>query len=295
MATQVYTKQNQEYEVTLSLASDADIVSGNYQVFASLVHEWGDTIVDEELATRDSAGEYSYTFTSDDLNSYGKHKILWKYTEGGDDFTSTQFINVYTPYITEGEFFDAYPEFETSYSDKFDAMERRIRSYIDTLCGQNFQSIYNKNLTYEGDDSTTIFLGLRCIHLNSVTEKPDVDITDQVEVTVESKMYLRRTEQLIPLATQERVFVQPKFTESSFYIVNANWGWDSIPVNVTEAASLLLADLMSGNNTQVRQGISQLKMDQYSVTYADSASMGTGNIEADVLLMDYTLYTMGMI
>jgi hypothetical protein len=295
MATQTYTKQNQEYEASLSLASDADIVDGDYQVFASLIHEWGDTVVDEALADRDAAGEYSYTFTSTDLNSYGKHKILWRYTEGGEDFTSAQYINVYTPYITEGEFFDSYPEFEDSFSDKFDGMERRIRGYIDTVCGQNFQSIIGKNLTYEGTDNENLFLGVRCLGINSVTQKPDVDITAEVEITVESKMYIRRLEQLIPVATQERIFVKPEFTEGSFYIVNADWGWGSVPVNITEAAALLLSDLMAGNNTQVRQGISQLKMDQYSVTYTDSAMVGTGNIEADVLLMDYTLYTMGMI
>lgn len=295
MATQVYVKQNEEYEVNLSLASDADVVSGVYQVFVSLVHEWGDIIVDEEVATRDSAGEYSYNFTATDLNSYGKHKVVWTYTEGGDDFTSTQFLNVYAPYITEVEFFDAYPEFEDSFSDKFDAMERRIRGYIDTVCGQNFQYIDDKTLTYEGTDNENLFLGARCLALNSVTQKPDVVITTEVEIAVESKMYIRRLEQLIPVATQERIFVKPKFTEGTFYIVKADWGWSSVPVNVTEAAALLLADLMAGTNTQVRQGISQLKMDQYSVTYADSAMVGTGNIEADVLLMDYTLYTMGMI
>lgn len=295
MATQTYTKQNQSYEASLSLDSDADVVSGVYQVFASLIFEWGDIVVDEELATRDSAGEYSYNFSSDNLNSYGKYKIVWKYKEGGTFYDITQYLNVYTPYITESEFFDSYPEFETGYSEKFDGYERRIRSYIDTVCGQNFQSITGKKLTYEGTDGETLFLGIRCNQLNEVLEKPDIDITSEVEITVESKMHIRRLEQLIPVATQERIYVKPRFSEDVFYIIDGNWGWDSVPPNITEAASLLIADLMSGDNAQMRRGISQLKMDQYSVTYSDGAMTGTGNIEADVLLMDYTLYTMGLI
>lgn len=295
MAAQTYVKQNQEYEATLSLASDADIVSGVYQVFVSLIFEWGDVVVDEETATRDSAGEYSYNFSAEELNSYGKFQILWKYKEGGTFYYETQYINVYSPYVTESEFFDSYPEFETDYSEKFDGYERRIRAYIDTVCGQNFQSIQGKALTYEGTDKETLFLGIRCTKLTEVLEKPDVDITSEVEVTVESKMFIRRLEQLIPVATQERIYIKPRFSEDTFYILTGNWGWDSVPFNVTEAASLLIADLMSGDNAQMRRGISQLKMDQYSVNYADSAMTGTGNIEVDVLLMDYMVYTMGLI
>jgi hypothetical protein len=295
MAAQTYVKQNQSYEASLRLDSDADIVSGVYQVFASLVFEWGDVVVDEEVATRNSAGEYSFTFSADNLNSYGKHKIIWKYREGGTFFYVNQYINVFAPYITESEFFDSYPEFEDEYSEKFDGFERRIRTYIDTVCGQNFQSIQGKTLTYEGTDRETLSLGIRCTELTSVTEKPDTDITSEVEITVESKMFIRRLEQLIPVATQERIYVQPRFSEDVFYIIEGNWGWDAIPSNITEAAALLIADLMSGDNTQMRKGISQLKMDQYSVTYGDGATTGTGNIEADVLLMDYMLYTMGLI
>lgn len=295
MATQVYVKQNQEYEVTLSLASDADIVSGVYQVFVSLTHEWGDTIVDEEVATRDAAGEYSYNFTAADLNSYGKHKIIWKYKEGGTFYYETAYINVYTPYITEGEFFETYPELETEYSEKFDGLERRVRSFIDTICGQNFQSIQNKSLTYAGDDHENIFLGIRCTKLISATEKPDMDVTDQVEITVESKMYIRRIEQIIPIATQDKQYIQPKFVEGSFYIITGNWGWDAVPTNITEAASLLIYDFMNDDTAYSRHGISNAKMDQYSMTFSDAAMSGTGNIEADVLLMDYTIYTMGLI
>jgi hypothetical protein len=295
MPTQVYVKQDESYEAGLSLASDADIISGIYQVFVSLVYEWGDVIVDEEIATRDSAGEYSYEFTTNDLNSYGKHKIIWKYTEGGTDYTVVEYINVYKPYITDSEFFEAYPSLETEFSDQFDAMERRVRAFIETVCGQKFQSIKNKSLTYEGDNHENLFLGLRCTNLLEVTQKPDIDVTDTTEVTVESKIYLRRTEQVIPIATQEQKYIQPKFMSDIFYIVRADWGWDSVPTNITEAASLLIVDLCNLDTAYSKHGISSVKMDQYSLNFADAASFGTGNIEVDVLLMDYILYTMGLI
>jgi hypothetical protein len=108
-------------------------------------------------------------------------------------------------------------------------------------------------------------------------------------------MHLRRLEQVIPIATQEQKYITPKFMDDIFYIIRGNWGWDSIPSNVTEASALLIADLMSDDANYARRGISRLKMDQYEIQYTDSAAVGTGNIEADVLLMDYTIYTMGLI
>lgn len=295
MAAQTYVKQNQSYEVNLSLDSDADVVSSVYQVFVSLVFEWGDIIVDEATAVRDSAGEYSYEFTAAHLNSYGKHKVIWKYKIGGTFYTQTTFLNVYSPYITEDEFFESYPELETNYSEKFDAMERRVRLFIDTVCGQNFQLIKNKTLTYEGDNSDNIYLGIRCLSVLEVTQKPDVDMTDQVEIAVESPSYLRRIEQIIPIATQEQKYINPKFMPDIFYAIRADWGWQSIPANITEAASLLMNDLLNEDSTYVKHGISNIKLDQYSLSFNSSANTGTGNLEVDVLLMDYTNYTMGMI
>ena len=108
-------------------------------------------------------------------------------------------------------------------------------------------------------------------------------------------MYLRRTAQVIPIATQEQKYIQPKFMSDIFYIVRADWGWDSVPTNITEAASILLYDYFNDDSAYAKHGISNAKMDQYSLTFTDAAMSGTGNIEADVLLMDYTIYTMGMI
>jgi hypothetical protein len=295
MAVQSYTKQSAPYVASLSLGSDADIVSGNYQVFISLFHDWTDTIVDNVRATRDSAGEYIYEFSADNMASFGNHKIVWRYIKSSVTSTFTQYINVYSQYISSGEFFDIYPELETTYGDKFDSTERRVRSVIDTVCGQNFQSIKNKTLSFEGEDRETIYFGIRCTSLIEATQKPDVDITGDCEITVESKAYVRRIEQLIPIATSEKMYLQPRFSENEFYLFRGNWGWDYVPTNVTDAAALLIYDYLNDDNAYAKHGISQMKMDQYSLTFGTNAMAGTGNIEVDVLLMDYTLYTMGMI
>jgi hypothetical protein len=295
MAVQSYTKQNVAYVASLSLASDADVVSGVYQVFISLVHDWTDVVVNNVVATRSSAGEYIYEFSADNMGSFGTHKIVWTYIKTSVTYTSTSYINVYAQYVSSGEFFDIYPELETAASDKFDSTERRVRSVIDTVCGQNFQSIKNKTLSFEGEDRETIYFGINCTSLIEATQKPDVDITGDCEITVESKAYVRRIEQLIPIATSEKMYLQPRFSENEFYLFRGNWGWDYVPTNITDAATLLIYDYLNDDNAYAKHGISQMKMDQYSLTFGASAMAGTGNIEVDVLLMDYTLYTMGMI
>lgn len=295
MAVQSYTKQGLPYVASLSLASDADIVSGIYQVFISLVHDWTDVVVNNVVATRSSAGEYIYQFSADNMASFGTHKIVWRYIKTSVTYTSTSYINVYAQYVSSGEFFDIYPEIETAAGDKFDSTERRVRSVIDTVCGQNFQSIKNKTLSFEGEDRETIYFGIRCTSLIEATQKPDVDITGDCEIAVESKAYVRRIEQLIPIATSEKMYLQPRFSENEFYLFRGNWGWDYVPTNITDAATLLIYDYLNDDNAYAKHGISQMKMDQYSLTFGASAMAGTGNIEVDVLLMDYTLYTMGMI
>lgn len=290
MAVQIYVKQNNPYTATLNLGFDPD----GQDVYLTMSHEWGRVVVDNAQASRSSMGVYYYDFTIEELCCYGKHKITWSFDHNGVAAERNTHFNMYSPYITENEFFDMYPELEI-FSDTFDAVERRVRTTIDTICGQNFQYIEDQTLTYEGEGYKDLSLGYRCANLISVTQKEDVDISYEVELSPESPRYIRRKEQLIPVATAHQQYVQPKFEKNVFYIIRGDWGWEYVPINITDAAALLINDIMSSETAQTRRGISQIKMDQYSVHYTDSIVMGTGNVEADVLLMDYTIYTMGLI
>ena len=290
MAVQVYVKQGNPYTATLNLGFDPD----GQDVYLTMSHEWGRVVIDHQLATRTAVGIYQYTFDIDHLCCYGKHKVSWSYVHNGIDGERNTHFNMYSPYISENEFFDMYPELEI-YSDKFDMMERRVRTVIDTVCGQNFQYLENQTLVYEGEGYKDLSLGYRCAHILSVTQKPNVDISSEIELAVESPRYLRRKEQLIPVATAHQQYVQPKFESKVFYAVTADWGWEYVPTNITDAAALLLADNLGEDNTYVKHGVENVKMDAYAMHFADYAMAGTGNLEADVLLMDYTIYTMGMI
>ena len=295
MAVQSYIKQNSPYVASLSLDFDADITGGLYSVYASVIHEWGDILVAEARATRVSTGEYTFSLSAAEVRSFGKYKILWRYIKTAVTYTSAQYVNVYSPYVSDGEFFDIYPELETEFADKFNSVERRVRSVIDTICGQSFQYYSNQSLTYEGTKSSNLYLTTRCCNILEVTQKTDIDITANVELAVESKYYMRLIQQLIPIATAQQVFIQPKFEIGVFYTVRGNWGWEYVPPNITDAAMLLIFDYLNDDTAYAKHGISQAKMDTYSMSFTDAAMSGSGNLEVDVLLMDYTMYTMGMI
>jgi len=295
-------KINTSKTLTLTLPSDptSNLVS------VSLYHELGDLVSGPTSATRTGTGVYTITYGQQSsgiyiLNSSGRYRADFVYTVSGTSYTQSKYINVFTPYITAAEFFDEYPELENDFESKFEAIAKRVKNTIDTYCGQSFEYYENKTILMNGNNYSSMRLPIPVSDLTSVIQ--DFGTSDELILLSETVDKVEKVRQPFNFDTTynirfrktslpEQVFVLGKWDLDSTYQIIGNFGWRFVPDNVKQAASLLIADVMNNDSEYRMHGMTRVEMDALTVYMKDSFYETTGNIEADVLLMDYTLFVM---
>lgn len=306
-------KINTSKTLTLTLPSDPD---GN-SVLVTAVHDLGnDIVVDNQSATKVSTGVYSYEFGQENsglfvLSSSGIYRVKFTYQMSGEEYSQYQYINVYAPYTTYESFFEEYPEYIDKFQDVFDKYELKVRNIINTYCGQSFDYFDNKTLTVDGNNHKVLHLPFPITTLKKVTvnygdESQEVIHDSSSTGTVklekvrqpghfESSYYIRYKATNTEFSTafsEKSVAAVNKFSSNNSYRVEGDFGWKYIPSNVEQAANLLIADLMNDDSEFRRHGITNVSMDTVSFGMKSSFYETTGNIDADVLLMDYMMFVM---
>lgn len=299
-------KINTSKTLTLTLPSDPDSNAVN----VVLVHEFGDTVQSSTAATRSSEGVYTITFGQAAsgiyaLNSAGKHRADFTYEVGGTSYTQSQYINVYTPYVTWSDFITNHPDLSDKES-QFDHFEKRARSIINTYCGQSFDYYPTKSLTLDGTNHKNLHLPIPISTLTKVTFNPgdsDSEVIHDYEdsslnniekvrqpFNFEASYYLRFKANIVQTNTSR--LLGKTFKQHSDYKVEGSFGWEAVPLNVKQAADLLILDFINDDSEYRRHGIYEVDMDILKFRMKDNFYETTGNIEADVLLMDYTMFLM---
>jgi hypothetical protein len=299
-----------ETSKTLTLTLPSDPTSNVVSV--SLYHEFGSLVSGPTNATRSSAGVYTITYGQAAsgiyvLNAAGRYRADFTYTVSGTSYTQSQYFNVYTPYIDIDTFFEDHPELETEWYDKFDKMEKKVRNIINTYCGQSFEYYPNKYLEVMGSGKNSLHLPNPITTLRKVTSDPGTNdetiIHDYSDATLNhiekirephnfgSSYYIQFRKSV--LDSVNVLLILNKFDRQSTYRVEGDFGWQFVPNNIEQAADLLLVDMMNDDSEFRRHGIQRVEMDtiRYEINTTNFFET-TGNIDADVLLMDYTLFVM---
>lgn len=295
-------KINTSKTLTLTLPSDptSNLVS------VSLYHEFGDLVSGPSSATRTGTGVYTITYGQRSsgiyiLNSAGKHRADFTYTVSGVSYTQSQYINVYTPYLTASEFFDLYPELEDSFANNFETFNKRVRNIINTFCGQTFDFYEDLSISINGNGYASMRLPLPISTMIGVVQDPGTDtefvLYGNTVSTVEKVKQAFDFDSTWNIRfkksnSTENIFNLGKFNVDSVYKVTGDYGWRYVPDNIKQAAQLLVADIMNNDSEYRNHGISRVDMDAISFHLHDKFYESTGNIEADILLMDYTLFVM---
>lgn len=277
-------KRNTAYTVDIDLGADADTVLGLYEVYVSLVHDWGDTVVAETRASRVSAGLYDHSFSPSEMASSGIHKVHWRWVSGGDEFTQNDYANVTQQYIDADSFFALHEELEDEYYDYFDAVESVARGVIDTFCGQSFQFFHDKDITFDGSGTAIQVLPMRIDDLTAATLDA-VDVIDSVEILPDSDWYVR--------CVKEGEI--SKFTTDQPLVITGDWGWPYVPTNVTRACDYLIEDILSNDRANYKYGVKRAWQDLSRFDFTEVIYFTTGNLDVDVLLMDYVYFTPDMV
>ena len=89
----------------------------------------------------------------------------------------------------------------------------------------------------------------------------------------------------------KKTFLKNKLIISSVAIL-ASLLFIFVPNNVEQAADLILEDMMNEDSIYRKHGIFNADMDVLKFQTGQNFYESTGNIDADILLMDYTLFVM---
>jgi len=310
-------KINTSKTLTLTIPSDPD----SNQVLVTLIHDLGnDVIVSNTAATRVSTGVYQITFGQAAsgiyvLNSSGIYKAKFTYSKSGTEYNQYQVFSVYAPYIDSDTFFESYPEYINKFEDVFDKFELKARNIINTYCGQSFDFFPAKTIYVDGNNHDILHLPLPISTLTKVTVNPDMSgqevIHDSSNSSInkiekprqsgnfEASYYIRyksSSSEYSSAFTGESTGVNNKFSSKSTFKIEGDFGWRYVPSSVEQAAGLLVADFMNDDSEFRRHGIIEVDIDRFTTfKFKGNFYETTGNIDADVLLMDYTLFVMDYI
>lgn len=301
-------KINTSKTLTLTLPSDPD----SNTVSVSLFHEFGDLVSGPTTATREGAGIYKITFGQQPsglfiLNSSGKYKAQFTYSVSGNSYTQNQIFNVYTPYLLYEEFFEDYPELEDTFGAKFDKTERQVRNIINTFTGQAFDPYNDKTILINGNNTENLHLPLPIYTLKKVIAdvgttdeeiihditNPSLDNLEKIRTqpfNFSSSYYIRWRKSL--LDSVNVMLYTNKFKPKTTYSVTGDYGWQYVPENVKQASGLIMADMLNDDSMYRRHGFYAVDLDIVKLQAKESFYESTGNIDADTLLMDYTLFVM---
>ena len=300
-------KINTSKALTLTLPSDpaSNVVS------TSLYHEFGSLVSGPTNATRSSAGVYTITYGQQAsgiyiLNSAGRHRVDFVYTVSGVSYTQSQYINVYTPYIESDAFFTDHPELEANWGDKFEKMEKKVRNIINTFCGQSFDYYPNKYIEISGSNKKSMHLPIPITTLTKVTvnigDDDEAVVHDSTDATLNNiekakephnfgtTYYIQYRKSF--LDSIQTIILSNKFEREDDSKIEGSFGGRFVPNNVEQAADLILEDMMNEDSIYRKHGIFNADMDVLKFQTGQNFYESTGNIDADILLMDYTLFVM---
>lgn len=259
----------------------------------TVYYDLGDVVLAATAPTLVSGNTYSITIADDLIGAAGVYRIKWSCEISDVAFYSYEEFKVEDTYVTSENFFSNYPEFDLpEYTTKFVNIEKLARRIVDTYTGQDFQFIKNKTLQYDGNDRDMLYLGYRLNSFSSVVVD-STDFTSAVRIDYRSKYFLKT---LAPAPSPEgntediRAKVFPK--NSTIY-VTGDWGWASVPWEITQAAELLIVDLFDDTRREhYRYGVTRLEQGNNRLEFDKNIFNSTGNLDVDTLLMDFVHWTM---
>jgi hypothetical protein len=287
---QVYHQSSSSLRFSLIVdgkLKDADIIDGQYQVSATVTRLADNVvIISDELVERESTGMYKLTLTPSHTSSLGKYKLEWKYTVSGSTHIRTTSFDVVIPYASASQVRAEFPELANKSDDEIYRKEKLARKVIETICNQSFDFELNKTYKVLGRDADILRLPKRIWKLNSVKLDGVDDITSSVEI--HENHFLRAVKLPWDVNLERKFFDVHLFRAKVIYHVNGNWGWEFVPEEVQQAASLLIRDYFNDEYMLRQHGIWQMDVgDEGYRTSFDVILSGSGNVDVDALLSNF--------
>lgn len=223
--------------------------------------------------------------------------VKWKKT----DFERKTYVEVVTPILPLSELAELLED--VPLQDQYDA-ESVVRRIIFVYTGQSFGKFRGTN-EVAGNDSTRLalpapllsftdmsdgvlaydpsgfritgagwFLGQAPGAWWTIKEAPPEEVLDQFSSGV---IYA-------PGTVKKR-----DFSYTNIYTITGDWGYESVPTPVVQAAKLLISDYACQDASYRDKYLQSMKAADWRIQFTQAAYDGTGNLKADQLLEPYKL------
>lgn len=259
------------------------------------------------IVETDDVGHYSIPVDQTITNVDRNLRVDWTYDVGGVTINGSEFTLVATPYAEIGEIIielglGAEPQ-DPNYFPyaKLRTAERLARMQINNYTGRVFGLKEGTQVTH-GFGSDTIIFPERMTSFYKL-EQDDSVIYDSTANynALGYELELTDTSQGIRIRANQQndVSVLPpspfystsklNFIEGSRYKVYGTMGYKYVPIEVKQAAFLLINDHLFNDSLWRERYIDNFDTGSMSVKLRDSAFTGTGNLIADDLLDTYKI------
>jgi hypothetical protein len=244
--------------------------------------------------TSPSTGKYRAILPMTMVAGEGSVRIEWGFTIQTNVMVFSEEYSVVTPYAPW-----SYFQTKATFADFLDC-ERVARKIIDAYTGQTFGKI-SATYTVDGIDTNGIKLPRRLMTITEVTwqdqyTNPSVitapiptDGWNEYDWELVSDGWILRT----PRSRNKLDMVYStrySFKRNTSYNVNGVWGYSAVPTNITEAAKIIVANLLCKDQKYRDKYLESIKANDWDITFMKEAFQGTGSVTADQLLNEYRMY-----
>lgn len=249
-----------------------------------------------------------YFFVDSDITYVDRTvKVVWNYVIDYKEYTNVEYMEVVTAYaereeiITELEL-GSEPQDLNYFSDqKIRIAERIARLQINNYTGREFNQRLGTQVAY-GMDSDTLIFSERMTSFSKL-EQDDVVVYDPANGinTLGYNLELTETGQGIRIINSSELDVttypptaymtptRRKFQSGSRFKVYATLGYSYIPLQVKQAALLLVSDNLYNDSLWRQKYVSEFDTGQMKIKLRDTAFTGTGNLLADDMLDQFKI------
>ncbi len=262
------------------------------------------------LIDSDYPGDYSYELSSQYTNVERVLKVLWTYYVDSFQVNHVEYLYIHVPYVTVDETiselgYSSRPEDPNYFPyDRIVSAERTARMLIDSYLGFSL-SLTQGTITAYGSGADVLILPSRMRSITKLVENNETVIDTeegenynifgyQVEIT-ETGYGLR----IVPpspgddVAEQELIDItgyrKGRFRNGYRYEVSGLVGWDYIPLEIKQAAFLLINDLLCSESTWRNKYVKKINNGQMSIEFSGQTYQGTGNALADSILNKFRM------
>lgn len=240
----------------------------------------------------DAKGVYSVPVRSQDVQTKAA-RVEFRYSlPDHGEIIETQRYEITRRLISYDEMVEVLSE-DLKYKE-YTEIERTARGVIEAHCRQPFNYWFGSNIVVGNDG--VIMMPQYLDRLEYVEKRlSEVDVYhisfpgDGFEITA-GGMAVQNIE---CLEQQKYMSARPR---QSDYLVKGQWGYETVPMPVKQAAMLIVQNKLCPSGTWHENYIDNLRSDNMRIQYNPASyDDSTGIYDADLLLADYRNITMGAI